>query len=61
MELTTTIKRIRERNDKWGRSCGHTDVSYQDVKALLACAERLRQYEPEHIALKWLDSAALAD
>lgn len=61
MQLVKIIERIRHRTEKWGRRCGRIEVDYEDARALLACVEALRKHEPNHIALKWLDSNCLAD
>lgn len=58
METGTFLDRVKHRVDKW-RASGSTAIDYEDAKALISCAEALRKYEPNHRALKWLDSGTV--
>lgn len=56
LKLGTFLDRVRAHVDKWGREAGRVDVDYEDMRALIACADELRKHNPHHRALKWLDS-----
>ncbi len=58
MKTGTFLDRVKHRADKW-RASGSTAVDYEDVKALIACADALRKHEPDNRALKWLDSGTV--